>query len=114
MVAVFDASRGVDRFDWVITVDDVRREFDHLHNCDPVQDMRVAEVDGLAGEVRIRYGRPRPQVLPLALALDSLQIVRPGSWLDDVLGGRQGWDGDADPRDVLQRAAAESVTGVLP
>ena len=46
MVAVFEASRGVDRFDWVITVDDVRREFDHLHNCDPYQDMLVAEIDG--------------------------------------------------------------------
>ncbi|MBN1581130.1 MAG: GNAT family N-acetyltransferase [Anaerolineae bacterium] len=46
MVAVFEASREVDRFDWVITVDDVRREFDHLHNCDPVQDMLVAEIDG--------------------------------------------------------------------
>jgi ribosomal protein S18 acetylase RimI-like enzyme len=46
MAAVFEASRGVDRFDWVITVDDVRREFDHLHNCDPYQDMLVAEVDG--------------------------------------------------------------------
>jgi len=46
MVAVFEASKGVDRFDWVITVDDVRREFDHLHNCDPTQDMLVAEIDG--------------------------------------------------------------------
>jgi len=46
MVAVFEASKEVDRFDWVITVDDVRREFDHLHNCDPYQDMLIAEIDG--------------------------------------------------------------------
>ena len=46
MVAVFDASKAFDRFDWVITVDDVRREFEHLHNCDPSQDMLVAEIDG--------------------------------------------------------------------
>jgi len=46
MVAVFEASKNADRFDWVITVDDVRREFDHLHNCDPYQDMLVAEIDG--------------------------------------------------------------------
>jgi mycothiol synthase len=46
MVDVFEASKEVDRFDWVITVDDVRREFDHLHNCDPYQDMLVAEIEG--------------------------------------------------------------------
>jgi ribosomal protein S18 acetylase RimI-like enzyme len=46
MVAVFEASKDIDRFDWVITVDDVRREFDHLHNCDPYQDMLIAEIDG--------------------------------------------------------------------
>jgi mycothiol synthase len=46
MVAVFEASKEVDRFDWVITADDVRREFDHLHNCDPYQDMLVAEIEG--------------------------------------------------------------------
>ncbi len=46
MVDVFEASKEVDRFDRVITVDDVRREFDHLHNCDPYQDMLVAEIEG--------------------------------------------------------------------
>lgn len=46
MVAVFEASKEIDRFDWVITVDDVRREFDHLTNCDPYRDMLVAEIDG--------------------------------------------------------------------
>jgi len=46
MVAVFEASKEIDRFDWVITVDDVRREFDHLNNCDPYRDMLVAEIDG--------------------------------------------------------------------
>jgi ribosomal protein S18 acetylase RimI-like enzyme len=45
-VAVFEASKDVDRFDWVITVDDVRLEFDHLHNCDPDQDVLIAEIDG--------------------------------------------------------------------
>jgi GNAT superfamily N-acetyltransferase len=45
MVAVFEASKDVDRFDWVITVDDVRLEFAHLHNCDPCSDMLVAKVD---------------------------------------------------------------------
>jgi mycothiol synthase len=46
MVAVFEASKKVDRFDWVITVDDVRREFDHLTHCNPYRDMLVAEIDG--------------------------------------------------------------------
>jgi ribosomal protein S18 acetylase RimI-like enzyme len=46
MVAVFEASKEADRFDWVITVEETRRKFAHLHNCDPRQDMIVAEVDG--------------------------------------------------------------------
>jgi ribosomal protein S18 acetylase RimI-like enzyme len=46
MVAVFEASKDVDRFDWVITVDDIRRKFAHLHNSNPYQDVIVAEIDG--------------------------------------------------------------------
>jgi mycothiol synthase len=46
MVEVFEASREVDRFDWVDTLEDTIRQFDHLDNCDPDQDMLVAEVDG--------------------------------------------------------------------
>jgi mycothiol synthase len=46
MVAVFEASKDVDRFDWVITVDGTRRKFAHLYNCDPYQDMIVAEMNG--------------------------------------------------------------------
>ena len=47
MVAVFEASQDVDRLDWLTTVDDVRREFEHLHNCDPDQDLLVAEMEPL-------------------------------------------------------------------
>lgn len=41
-----NAARAVDTQDWVMTLDDVAREYDHLVNSDPARDMIVAEVDG--------------------------------------------------------------------
>lgn len=46
MVAVYDACRPVDRYEWPVTVEDLAREFAHLDHCDPHQDMIFAEAAG--------------------------------------------------------------------
>ncbi len=46
-IAVTDnASREVDGAEWVLTVDDIIREYAHLVNSDPLRDMIIAEIDG--------------------------------------------------------------------
>jgi ribosomal protein S18 acetylase RimI-like enzyme len=46
MVAVRDACMPVDDLEWPVTVSDLERDFAHLTNCDPRQDMIFAVVDG--------------------------------------------------------------------
>jgi GNAT superfamily N-acetyltransferase len=46
MVAVRDACMPVDDIEWPVTVTDLARDFAHLTNCDPEQDMIFAEIDG--------------------------------------------------------------------
>ena len=46
MVAVRDACMPVDDMEWPVTVEDLERDFAHLVNCDPYQDMIFAQVDG--------------------------------------------------------------------
>jgi mycothiol synthase len=53
MVAVYDACRPVDGYEWPTSVEDLARTFAHFEHCNPHQDMIFAEVDGeMAG-----YGR---------------------------------------------------------
>ncbi len=53
MVAVYDACRPVDGYEWPTSVEDLARSFAHMTHCDPHQDMIIAEVDG----EMIGYGR---------------------------------------------------------
>jgi mycothiol synthase len=53
MTAVIDGSKAADGSERTETVEDVARNYRHLFNCDPYQDMLFAEVDG---EV-VGYGR---------------------------------------------------------
>lgn len=53
MAAVINGSKEVDGLEWAVTVEDVARNYRHLVNCDPDQDMLFAEVNG---EV-LGYGR---------------------------------------------------------
>jgi GNAT superfamily N-acetyltransferase len=46
MVAVRDACMFADDLEWPLTVADMERDFAHLVNCDPWQDIILAEVDG--------------------------------------------------------------------
>ena len=46
MVAVYDACRPVDGYEWPRTVDDFARMFAHLEHCDPYRDMTFAEMGG--------------------------------------------------------------------
>lgn len=41
-----NASREVDGLEWVLTVDDIDREYSHLVNSDPLRDMIIAEING--------------------------------------------------------------------
>jgi GNAT superfamily N-acetyltransferase len=45
LVRSTNAARAVDTRDWVLTLDDVVREYNHLVNSDPAQDMIIAELD---------------------------------------------------------------------
>jgi len=53
MVAVYNACRPVDGYDWPMTVEDLARRFGHLDHFDPHQDMVFAEMNGET----IGYGR---------------------------------------------------------
>ncbi len=46
MIAVVESSKGVDGAEWVMTAEEVARDYEHLENCDPYTDMVMAEVDG--------------------------------------------------------------------
>ncbi len=46
IVAVFDASKEMDGLDFTTTLDDVRRDYEHLVNCDPYRDVLIAEING--------------------------------------------------------------------
>ncbi len=68
----------------------------------------IEEIDGVASEVRIAFGRGRPHVLALGLCLESIQIIRPDSPLDAWLAGRRTWDA-AITADHLLAAARDSL-----
>jgi len=46
IAATDNTSREVDGAEWVLTVDDITREYAHLVNSDPLRDMIIAEIDG--------------------------------------------------------------------
>jgi mycothiol synthase len=53
MLAVIDGSKAADRIERSDTLEDVVRNYRHLHNCDPYRDMVFAEVKGKV----VGYGR---------------------------------------------------------
>jgi GNAT superfamily N-acetyltransferase len=53
MVAVYDACRPIDGYEWPTSVEDLARTFAHLDHCDPHQDMIFAAVHGET----VGYGR---------------------------------------------------------
>jgi GNAT superfamily N-acetyltransferase len=53
MLAVINSSKVVDQIDRTDTLEDITRNYEHLNNCDPYQDMIFAEVYGET----IAYGR---------------------------------------------------------
>jgi ribosomal protein S18 acetylase RimI-like enzyme len=53
MVAVWDACRPVDGYEWPMSVEDLTRSFSHMEHCDPYRDMIFATVRGET----IGYGR---------------------------------------------------------
>ena len=56
MVAVIEGSKEADQIERVITVEEVARNYRHLKNCDPYQDMLFAEVDGqVIGYTRVTW-----------------------------------------------------------
>lgn len=46
MVAVIRDSRQVDGSEWVISVEEITNNYEHLINCDPYRDTLFAEMDG--------------------------------------------------------------------
>ncbi len=53
MVAVIKECREADKLEWAISVEDTERDYEHLQNCDPYQDLIFAEIDGVV----VGYGR---------------------------------------------------------
>jgi GNAT superfamily N-acetyltransferase len=53
MLAIIDGSKEADRDERSETLDDLRRNYEHLVNCDPYKDMLVAEINGEP----VGYGR---------------------------------------------------------
>jgi mycothiol synthase len=50
---MINASKTADQIDRTDTLEDIARNYEHLNNCDPYQDMIFAEVDGRT----VAYGR---------------------------------------------------------
>ncbi|UCF61422.1 MAG: GNAT family N-acetyltransferase [Anaerolineaceae bacterium] len=46
MLAVIEGSKDVDGIERTDSLDDFKRAYSYLHNCDPYQDILIAEVDG--------------------------------------------------------------------
>jgi len=46
MLAVIEASKQADSIERTNSLEDIARDYQHLHNCDPYRDMLFAEVDG--------------------------------------------------------------------
>jgi ribosomal protein S18 acetylase RimI-like enzyme len=46
MLAIIESCKVVDGIERSSTVEDIQREYEHLTNCDPYQDVLFAEVDG--------------------------------------------------------------------
>jgi mycothiol synthase len=46
MAKVFATCRRIDGLEWSYTEEDISNEIEHLTNCDPLQDILIAEVDG--------------------------------------------------------------------
>ena len=46
MIRVFDRCKEVDGLEFSVTVESVTHQFKHMTNCDPSQDMLLAEMDG--------------------------------------------------------------------
>jgi GNAT superfamily N-acetyltransferase len=58
LTAAGNATREADGAEWVLTVDDIAREYAHLVNSDPATDMIIAEIDGaIAGFTRGEWWR---------------------------------------------------------
>jgi mycothiol synthase len=56
MVAVIDGSKVADKIERTETADDLARNYAHLTNCDPYQDMLFAEIDGrVTGYSRVTW-----------------------------------------------------------
>ena len=53
MLAVIEASKAVDKEEWVTSLEDIERDYRYLRNCDPATDMIFAEIDGKV----VGYGR---------------------------------------------------------
>jgi mycothiol synthase len=58
MIAVIAESKDTDGLEWATSVEDVARNYRHLVNCNPEQDMLFAEVDGrVVGYSRVWWTR---------------------------------------------------------
>lgn len=53
MVAVMNQSNPADGIEWTTTVEETKISYQHLNNCDPLQDLIIAEVHG----EMVGYGR---------------------------------------------------------
>jgi len=58
MVAVIEGSKETDQIEFVTTVEDIARDYDHLVNCDPYRDMLFVEMHGdVIGYSRVYWAR---------------------------------------------------------
>jgi ribosomal protein S18 acetylase RimI-like enzyme len=64
MLAVIEASKHADKIERSETVDDLRRNYDHLTHCDPYTDMLFAEMNGeVIGYNRVWWEKQEDGVL---------------------------------------------------
>ncbi len=73
---------------------------------------KVAEIDGLANEVHVRFDRRRQFTLPVFL--DGFALVVPGSFLEGLLSGSETWPKNITATEWHARLAEGLVAASLP
>ncbi len=75
LVEIYEAVAREDAFDWVLTVDRLKNEYENMPNFDPLEDVVIAEVDGRAvGYSQVRWFHEAEGILATA----HRERVRPG------------------------------------
>ena len=106
MLAAISGSKEADGIERTDTLEDIRRNYAHLNNCDPYQDMLFAEVDGQV----VGYGRVwwEEETITGEFIYDTIGFVLP-AWRRKGIGGAMLRHNEKRVREIGRQHPAEAV-----